>query len=346
MRKLMTGVVAFVLAVSTTAAAQTADEKNTARDFGIEGQKALDHGDARTAEDRFHRAVEIFDAAKAPVPPTLLLGYARGAAKNNHVIAAAEAYNRIIRAGLPPGAPAPFVKALDDAKKEIDAVSARIARVTISVSGCDHPTVTLDGAPVPSFVLGVKKPVDPGTHEVKATAQGCKDATASFTVADGKEATSALTLQKEAATATTTTPTTTTPTTTTTTPTTTTAPPPGAETGSSGGGSGLKIAGFVTLAVGGAGLVVGAIAGGIAIGDHSTLVDNGCANGVCPPSQASELDSFRTMGTLSTIGFIAGGVLAAAGLVMVILAPSSSKKEHAWVAPVIGPTGVGMVGRF
>jgi len=344
--------VALGLAFPATALAQSDADKNTARDFGIEGQKALDHGDARTAEDRFHRAVEIFDSAKAPVPPTLLLGYARGAAKNNHVIEAAEAYNRIIRAGLPAGAPAPFVKALDDAKHEIDAVEARIAKITINVTGCDNPTVTLDGAQLPSAVLGIAKPVDPGTHEVKATASGCKDATASFTVGDGKETTTSLTVSKEATASTGTTTTGTgastssvTGTSTGTSASTGTGAPPSGET-SSGGGSGLKIAGIVTLAVGGVGLIVGAVTGGIAVGDHSTLVNNGCSNGTCPPSEASDLNGFHTMGTLSTVGFVAGGVLAAAGIVMVLLAPSPKKEHAARVVPVVGPTGVGMVGRF
>ncbi len=157
-----TTALAFVLACSASALAQTDDEKIAARSMGQEGQAALDHGDAKTAEDRFHRAVMIFDNAKAPVPPTLLLGYARGAAQNKHYIGAEEAYNRLIRTGLPPGAPAPFVKALEDAKKEIDAIGPHIARVTITVAGCESPTVTLDGAPVASMMLGIKKPVDPG----------------------------------------------------------------------------------------------------------------------------------------------------------------------------------------
>ena len=53
---------------------------------------------------RFHRAVAIFDDAKAPVPPTLLLGLARADAGAGHLVAAQEAYNRLIRQGTPPGA--------------------------------------------------------------------------------------------------------------------------------------------------------------------------------------------------------------------------------------------------
>jgi hypothetical protein len=336
-----------------SALAQTDDEKNTARDFGKQGQDALDHGDAKTAEDRFHRAVQIFDNAKALVPPTLLLGYARGAAKNNHFIAAEETYNRIIRAGLPPGAPPPFVKALEDAKHEIDAVSPHIAHATISVGGCENLSVTLDGAALPSVVLGAKKPVDPGTHEVKASAPGCKAATASFTVGDGAETTSTLTLEKEPdAQITQPPPTTTTPTTTNVAVTTT----PGADT-SSGGGSGLRTAGFITLGVGGAALIVGAITGGIAIGQHSTLA-NQCPGGNCPATSGandnSSLDSYHTTGAISTVGFIAGGVIAVVGLVMVLAAPSS-KGAHAasaaakvfkHVTPFLGPGSLGAFGRF
>jgi hypothetical protein len=346
--------VAFVLALScswaASALAQTDDEKITARSLGQEGQAALDKGDMKTAEDRFHRAVLIFDNAKAPVPPTLLLGYARGAAGSHHYIAAEEAYNRMIRAGLPPGAPAPFVKALEDAKKEIESVSPHIARVTINVTGCDNPSVTLDGAPVPSMILGIKKPVDPGTHEVKASAPGCKAQAASFTVEDGKEATSSLTLEKEPTTnvtpptgtgATTTTTPNTTPTTS---PTTTTTVPP--ET-ASGGGNGLKIAGFVALGIGGAGVIMGAVTGGIALGKHGDLQKVcGPTGDACPASAQSTINDYKTMGALSTVGFIVGGVGIAAGLAMVLLAPSPKKQTAAWIQPYVGFGSVGAYGQF
>ena len=334
--------IAAGLLLSASAFGQTDDEKATARSLGQEGQAALDKGDAKTAEDRFHRAVMIFDSAKAPVPPTLILGYARGAALNKHFIAAEEAYNRMIRAGLPPGAPAPFVKALEDAKKEIDNVTPHIARVTINVTGCDSPTVTLDGATVPSMMFGIKKPIDPGTHEIKASATGCKASTTSFTVDDGKESTANVTLEKEATTNVTTNPTTTNPTTTNPTTTNPTTTSPTTTTTESGGGSGLKIAGIVTLGVGGVGLVLGAITGGLALGDHSDIA-NACPDPKnCPASLQGKIDSNHTMGTLSTVGFVAGGVLAVAGIVMWVLAPSAKKTEKAaaWITPF------GVAGRF
>jgi hypothetical protein len=99
------------------------------------------------------------------------------------------------------------------------------------------------------------------------------------------------------------------------------------------------------VGVGGAVLVMGAVFGGLALGDHSDLA-NKCTNG-CPASAQSEIDGYHTKGAVSTVGFIAGPVLAAAGLVMVLVAPSSSKKStSASITPYIGFGSFGAFGRF
>jgi hypothetical protein len=104
----------------------------------------------------------------------------------------------------------------------------------------------------------------------------------------------------------------------------------------------LKIAGIVTLGVGGAGLVLGAITGGLALGDHSDIASSCPDPKNCPASVQGKIDSYHTMGTISTIGFVAGGVLAVAGIVMWVLAPSAKKTEKAaaWITPF------GVAGRF
>ena len=50
------------------------------------------------------------------------------------------------------------------------------------------------------------------------------------------------------------------------------------------------------------------------------------------------------MGTVSTGGFVAGGALAAAGIVLVATAPRAPQ-QAGW-APVIGPGYAGVQGRF
>lgn len=344
MRRLTLGVVAVGLAMGAfalPARAQSDDDKSTARSLGQDGQDALDKKDFAKASDLFRRAVKIFDDAKAPVPPTLLLGFARASAGKGTVIASQEAYNRIIRQGTPPGAPALFVAAVEDAKKEIDAVSNRIASVTINVSGCDSPQVTIDDNAVSSAVLGVKKPVDPGAHIVKATAASCSSGEQSFEVADGKTAEVTIKLKKDE-TPTNTTPTTSTAAPTTTTPAATTTPPAPETPKSSSPNVPLAIGSF---AVGGAGVILGAVTGVLALGKHSSLSD-ACPTGTnCPQSLSSDLGTYHTMGTLSTVGFIVGGVGVAAGIVFLVMAPKT-EKHTAWIMPSIGPASVGAVGQF
>jgi hypothetical protein len=105
---------------------------------------------------------------------------------------------------------------------------------------------------------------------------------------------------------------------------------------------------WVALGVGGAGLIVGAITGGIAVGDHSNL-SSACSGGTCPPSQSSNLSSYHTMGVISDVGFIVGGVGVAAGVVLLLLPSHGDSAPPAaglHVKPVVGLGSVGAVGTF
>ena len=51
-------------------------------------------------------------------------------------------------------------------------MSAKVASVTLTVEGPANPVVTIDGQTVPVAALGLKRPVDPGSHKVSATAEG------------------------------------------------------------------------------------------------------------------------------------------------------------------------------
>ena len=96
------------------------------------------------------------------------------------------------------------------------------------------------------------------------------------------------------------------------------------------------------------GLGVGAVTGILAIGKHSTL-SNECTNGTCGAGAQNDLDSYHSMGTISTIGFVAGGVLAAGGLVIFLTAPhaaSSAPTTGLRLTPFVGPGSVGAVGTF
>ncbi|HVJ14487.1 MAG TPA: hypothetical protein VM686_03560 [Polyangiaceae bacterium] len=117
------------------------------------------------------------------------------------------------------------------------------------------------------------------------------------------------------------------------------APQPGATTpppqpgSSGGGGSGLKTAGFVTAGVGGAALIAGVIVRFVVAPGKADDAKALCRGSVCPESAESDFDSANSMGTVGGVLMIGGGVLAAAGVGMIIAGSSSSSEQAALVEP-------------
>lgn len=329
--------------VPATAWAQDADIAQ-ARQLGQQAQAAFEAGNYAESEKLWAAAAKLYSAA-----PTLTLGLARAQVKLGKFVAAQESYNRIIREWSSVASPPPaFKDALESAKTEVTAVSSKIASVVVTVEGPAAPVVTIDGQTVPPAALGLKRPVDPGTHTVKASADGFKPTEATFHVAEGGSADAKLKMEKSADGAVAAVPAPVGS------PTGSSPTEPGPE-GSSKGGSSKTLA-LVAFGVGGAGLVVGSITGILAIGKHGDLKDK-CPDGSCPATEQSTVDSYKTMGTISTIGFIVAGVGGIAGAVLLFTAPketaSSGRSRFATVpakgvimTPYLGVTSAGLTGSF
>jgi hypothetical protein len=237
------------------------------------------------------------------------------------------------------------VKAVETARKEFDALQPRIPYVTIQVTGPGAGTVkvTIDGTDVPRAALGVKRAVDPGAHAIVAVADGFAPANASFTIAEGT--TQTVTLEPKPAPPGTVPPTPAGPA-----PSAAPAgPPPSSappESAPPSASNPRRIVGIVGMALGGAGLALGGIMGGVVIAKHASLLTS-CPGSKCPVSQASTLvpqvSQYHTFSTVSTAGFIAGGVLAATGIVLFATAPKSSQPS---VGVTVGPAWAGLQGSF
>jgi len=104
----------------------------------------------------------------------------------------------------------------------------------------------------------------------------------------------------------------------------------------------LATAGVVVGAVGLAGVAVGSVFGLMAASDKSNAHCD--ANGYCDPGPLSDA---RNHATLSTVGFVTGGVLLAAGVTLVVLGTRGSSGSVE-VAPAVaaGTGGIVMGGSF
>jgi hypothetical protein len=107
-----------------------------------------------------------------------------------------------------------------------------------------------------------------------------------------------------------------------------------------GGPGPWRTIGFVAGGAGVAGLGVGAAFGLKAMSDKSAAQCD--ASNACKPGPLSDA---RTSATISSVGFIAGGVLLAGGAALVLLSPRGTATERAalHVAPAVGARDAGLL---
>ena len=319
--------VVSLLALSAPAGAQPEPsdvDRATARSLAREGYEAQQRGQFGLAADRFERADALVHA------PTLLLGLARAELGLGELVEARESYERLLREPLPAGAPPAFVKAVEDAKREAPAVAARLAWVTLvvrgpSVKGPAAARVTVDAVPVPAAAIGVRRACNPGTHVARAFAPGFRSAEQSFAVNEGGAETIVLDLPPKAG-----------------------APAlagpeavPEVATAKRSS-SWHTTAGIIALGAGAAGLIVGGVTGGLALGQHASLSDE-CPNARCSTAHAGDVDTYRTLADVATVATIAGAAAVAAGVVLLLIPHASPRPS---VGVYAGPLAAGITGRF
>jgi hypothetical protein len=207
----------------------------------------------------------------------------------------------------------------DQVKKQLAAIEPRIPWIQIDIGGpmAGSATTSIDGNDVDA---ANEVPLDPGDHPISASADGFERASRTVTLREGAHEHVHLDLTP-----------------------TVKAPPPKVAGGS-------KAPAITLFALGGAGLIVGGGAG-IAALLQAKDAKAQCTGNVCPSSSAAAIDRSKLSGTISTIGFIAGGTLVGAGIVTLIVSSSGdtkkeSPKDSARVTPWIGLGQAGLNGTF
>lgn len=200
-------------------------------------------------------------------------------------------------------------------KPRIPTLVVRI--VTMSKTSAEL-VVTIDGNRVPEAAVGEAYRVNPGSHDVRAHYEGAEEVSTKVTLAERDNKTVELSPVA-----------------------------PKAVIRLTPKGGMTPVPAFIGFGIGGAGLVVGAITGVMAITAKNDL-DSKCTAGKCPSSLFGKLDDANLYATVSTVAFVAAGVGTVFGFTWLLLSSESTpppKKEPA-ITPEVGLGWVGVHGTF
>jgi hypothetical protein len=226
-------------------------------------------------------------------------------------------------------------QAQKEARKKLEALQPRIPRLTVNIEGADVKAVSIkiDDVVVPNTLIGVARYADPGERQIVGQV-GPQIVRTKVTLAERANEQVLLKFDPNAPT----------------------------QVGSNGavgapnqpvtdqtrasssstsardaGGSASnpqKTWGWVALGVGAAGMALGTTTGIMVATKRSELKD-GCPDGQCGPAYWSKADTYDTLRTLSVVGFIVGGVGAAAGVTLLLTSPKQESKPSVgvWLTP-------------
>ena len=115
-------------------------------------------------------------------------------------------------------------------------------------------------------------------------------------------------------------------------------------------GDTMRGLGYGFLGLGGAGAIMAVVAGVVVLKEEDDLLAR-CPNRTCPADDSDDVDAFDSARIATTVGMVLGGVGIAAGVTLLLLAPSDADADEgeqpaARVQPFFGPTGAGLWGTF
>jgi hypothetical protein len=265
----------------------SAIDRDAARTLVQQGDERMKARDYEAALVAYRRADDIMGV------PTTSIEVAKVELLLGHLVEAHAAFLKAARHPPRAGEPAPFTRARAEAREKAKELEGRIPRLSIQITGPrgSDAEVRIDGAIVDAWASPF--PVNPGPHEISVQAEGYAEKGEAFVVEEGEIRKLAITLEAL---------------------TIDRGPQPIAREETSLWP--LAIAGF---SVAGAGLLVGAVTGGLSLDEAATAKALCNDDGACPPAAEDPLDRSRTLAHVSTTSFVLAGVGAAVGIVGLVL---------------------------
>jgi hypothetical protein len=306
MRRLAPLLVAATLLVAPRASADE-DAEERARVLFTEGRDAMDRNDYATACEKFGESLRLFRRA------SMLLNLGACNEKLGR-LGTALAYWREGLSALQ----ITDRERVQKAKEEIAALERRAPRVLLTLPR-DLPAqsiVAVDGAALAAARWSEPIYLDPGDHALTLDVPGRKQRRVTVSVVEGQEV--PITLERGAAIA----------------PDVITVTEPN---------TAQLVVGWTLGGLGVAGLVVGAVTGGLVL-DRKSVVEEHCNDDdICADDTGVEAaEEGRTLAIVSTVGFVAGAALVTAGIILLVTADTGDEDLHV----ALSPSGVSLRGRF
>ena len=310
--------------VSRPARADEAADVAMARTLGVEGFVLAEGGNCKEAIGKLEKAEKLHHA------PTTATRLGECEIDRGLLVAGTERLQRVVHEPLPPNAHPAFVAAVARARATLDATLPRLASIRTQVSGaCASPMLTVDGESVSEAAIGAERHIDPGAHRLRVTATGCYPFESSLHLAEGQSKVVEVVLRADPS-----------------------AAPRGGlfpasleERGDDSGRRTMVAPALVAFGLGAIGAGVG-IAGGVVVASSTASLDQSCQNKVCPPAASADLDRAKTWATVSTVGFVAAGALAATGLTLLLISPKTDGKQTMRAQATFGLGSAGLSGQF
>jgi hypothetical protein len=287
--------------------------------------KLADEGFDLLKNKRYEEALDKFRTAESTLhSPMFVLFQARAEEGRGRLVEAQKLMQRVIDERLPDYAPENFWQAKQEAKQAIAELAPRVPSLTLKLRGAEPATTSV---PVEEARSGSPFPVNPGRHKVVATAADGRQLDKVVTVAESEKAELELDLSSVPV------------------------GPAQPET-PEGDGDRAWLAPGIAFGIGGASLLVGAITGGVFVSRANALKAR-CPDNQCSPEDEEEGNAVSTLGTVSTVTLVLGGVGVVAGIVFVFVPldgssepPSSEATASTMPELGIGPSGLHLRGRF
>lgn len=327
--RLMGGIFAALLLASPGALAQSSVSDQAAADaLYNEGRDLLKAGKNAAGCAKFEASLALGPAAST------MINIARCHEREGKLATAWAEYTKALNLNGDT-AGAERRKELEELVRQgLRALEPRLPRLRIELTR-PPPGVQVrsDGKELPAVALGEALPADPGPHLVRVGAPGFRDETRSVTLEEGKTTVVEFELQRMAV--------------------------QRAAPGQPSARGWSRPTGITLAAVGAVGLGVGAVTGVLSLNKVSSIRSDCPSYPHCPADDTAGQENLRSakeLGTVATAGFLAGGILAATGVVLLVLRPGDEHKPASpddrasssagRVRVSLGPGGFDIKGRF